>query len=61
MPVLIISILSFISVYWLKTYIPNMHFIVAALLFGVIYLALTWIFHLRVIADITQLKTSLIK
>lgn len=61
MPVLIIGLLIFISIYLLKIYIPYMHFIVAALLFGTLYIVLTWMFQLQVIKDITHIKTSLIK
>ncbi len=59
--VLIIGILSFICVYLLKIYIPNMHFIITILSFGTLYLILTNVFHLQAIADISHIKTFLIK
>ena len=60
-PVLIIGILSFVCVFFLKICLPDIHFVIVALLFGIIYLILTWIFHLQVMTDINHIKTSLIK
>ena len=57
--VLIIAILSFVGAYLFKVWMPNVHFIFVALLFTAIYLTLTWICHLRVIADIIQIRATL--
>lgn len=57
--VLIIAILSFVGAYLFKVCMPNAHFIFVALLFMAIYLTLTWICRLRVIADIIQIRATL--
>lgn len=60
-PILAISIVSFISVYIINEHLLKTHFIITASLFVTIYLLLTWILHLRVINDIKQIKHSLRK
>lgn len=60
-PILIISILSFASIYTLQTHLLSIHFSLATLAFIIVYLALSWIFKLRVMAEITQIKNFLKK
>ena len=60
-PVLIISILSFAGACLFKVCMPDAHFVVTSILFVAIYFTLTWIFHLRILTDISHIKHSLIK
>lgn len=61
MPAMMIGILSFAGIFLLNKCIPNIHFILSAFLFGVSYLIQTWLFHLRVIDDMSHIKTLLIR
>lgn len=60
-PALMIGILSFACIFLLNKSIPNIHFSLSALLFGFLYLLLTWLFHLRVIDDVSHIKKLLIR
>lgn len=60
-PILIISIISFVTTYLMKVLMPNLHFVFVILLFICIYIILSFIFRLRVMNDIARIKTSFLK
>jgi len=59
-PVLLISASSFAAVSVLTSWAAEIHFIWTAIIFLIVYVALTFVLRLKAIADILDIKTLLI-